>query len=292
MDLHTSLIAFNFVLSILLRGVIPFLPFHHGTRKLYRCRDTGIKLAIFCACTKQELKFYFLCRHRVRCTSLCKFEKSVAEGTNVETVEGSLEIDVRSIPGIEISGSGSLNLEEQVERRTENLRVRFVSDFPVPQVPTSFAGAVRTFRNITNIINNRVNFEMVPKRVHLLPLSSIDPNGVFDTLQSITDEYVNSMVQVIQETEDMIAKVQTLKESRASGSFDYFERDIGTFIDQLVLYRQRMQTRFGEVLPDIRGGLSGVTALDAILDNHRSSEFALTNLENWVDSKVSEGVLP
>ncbi len=83
--------------------------------------------------------------------AICKFEKVVQTYSEKEELEGRLNVAIKSIPLVDIHGSGRLDLNDDLQRIGSDLRVRFVSDFPISNSPTNFEDAVRTFRNISNI---------------------------------------------------------------------------------------------------------------------------------------------
>lgn len=169
-----------------------------------------------------------------------------------------------------------------------NLRVSFYGDFPPQTSPTNFDDAVRTFRNIANLVNNRITFQMVPKTVFLLPLSRIDPNGQFSTLRKISNALISDMVEIMQDIEDAITEGNSLKESRVSSHFDFFSNHLGDFLRSLEAYQQHLRGQFSTIIPEIRGTGRQESELAGLLRQHFQSPFSRQRIRSWINQKTSE----
>ena len=99
------------------------------------------------------------------------FEKEVQDDEDKTEVAGSLSVSVESIPGLSISGSGKVDIDDKTKKKVENLRVAFKGDYDV-LAPTTFEGAVKVLKDL------KVTEETAkPLIIQLTPLHTLDDAG-------------------------------------------------------------------------------------------------------------------
>ena len=149
------------------------------------------------------------------------FEQSVSDESQVQDVQGNLNVAVNAIPGIKIEGHGSVQMNEDLEEKVKDLKVKFHGDFILETNPTTFEGAVKIYKGLPNFVEGE-DAQSVPMKVYLYPLNKIDESKIFAIVKDISESVVAELVEIMQGLEDAIEEAHDIDESTVAKRFFVF----------------------------------------------------------------------
>ncbi len=65
-----------------------------------------------------------------------------------EEVRGNLNLAIKKIPSVTISGSGTLDMDEKLKEVTKGLNVSFRGDFIIENSPTTYEEAIAVYKDL------------------------------------------------------------------------------------------------------------------------------------------------
>ena len=124
----------------------------------------------------------------------------------------------------------------------------------LPENPTTFQEAVKIYKELPNFVIGP-NGNSVPMKVHLAPLSMLDPSGTFDVIREISESLISDVVNIMQNLEESTEEAQDISRSTATRCFSFIDRKIERFSNLLRQYKQNFQGHIAPLLVEIRGSV-------------------------------------
>ncbi len=69
--------------------------------------------------------------------------------TKRDEIRGSLNLAIKKIPNVTISGGGSLEIDDNLKEVTEGLNVSFHGDFIIENSPTTYEEAIAVYKGLS-----------------------------------------------------------------------------------------------------------------------------------------------
>ena len=186
-----------------------------------------------------------------------------------------------------IAGDGGREVSEEIRRKVRDLDIQFYGDLVLRHNPTTFEEAVEVYRLLPNYVVGE-NATSVPMRVHLAPVSSLDPFVVFGVIQDISKSMINDVVNILQELEDAEEEAKYLSQSTAASHFRFVGTKVGRFQNLIEQYQQEFQDHIGPLIIAIRGSTREESELSSYLQQHLNSPFSKFSLQTWVEQVKEE----
>ena len=192
------------------------------------------------------------------------------------------------MPSLEVSASGSVQLNNAVQSKVSDMNIKFHGDLLLPENPTTFEEAVKIYKQLPNFVKS----SSVPMKVHLVPLKMLNPSGTFDIIREISQSLITDVVTTMQELEDAKEEAQDLSLTIAARYFSFIARNIENFLNLLRQYKQEFQGHIAPLLVEIRGSGTEESELSSYLQQHFNSPFSKENLKFWLQRSRDEiGIL-
>ena len=149
------------------------------------------------------------------------FEKTIQDLSTAEETYGNMKLAINIIPKIQISGHGSVEMNEEITQSVKELHVKFHGDFVLSSNPTTFEEAVKIYKNLSALVLGE-KAQTVPMKVYLYPLKKIDDSKIFAVVRDISESLVSDLIEIMQDLEDAIEDAEELIEGIASKPLYYF----------------------------------------------------------------------
>ena len=73
------------------------------------------------------------------------FDQEVSKDESLNEVHRNMEVLVKSLPGIPVDGSGSVDITEDQKKKAEKIQCKMYGDFRTEESPTTYEEAVRVY---------------------------------------------------------------------------------------------------------------------------------------------------
>ncbi|KAJ8362856.1 hypothetical protein SKAU_G00116870 [Synaphobranchus kaupii] len=218
------------------------------------------------------------------------FDQTASNENDKQDIKGNMDVMIKKIPSVEISGSGNVILTDEEKKKVEKFSCTFYGDYTLEQNPTSYEEAVLLYKQLPKLLGENKK-EAVPVRVWLYPLKNLNPKAA--QLESkISVELVFRVEAVMGQLQE--AKMRANDNIRRCNAIKVtdIKDKLVKFQDKLEIYTVTLQQNLRKVLPAIRAGTEGDQKLIDILKFHDDSSFSHNKMREWLDEKESEiGVL-
>ncbi|KAJ8362848.1 hypothetical protein SKAU_G00116790 [Synaphobranchus kaupii] len=218
------------------------------------------------------------------------FDQMALNEKDKQDIKGNMDVMIKKIPFVEISGSGKVVLTDEEKKKVEKFSCTFYGDYALEQNPASYEEAVLLYKQLPKLLGENQR-KAVPVSVWLYPLTNLDSRAA---------QLVREIgVELVSHAEAVIGQLQEAK-MRANDSFRQCEAikvtditdKLAEFQDKLASYTVNLLQNIRKVLPAIRAGTEGDQTLGNILKFHDNSSFSRNKMREWLDEKESEiGVL-
>ena len=197
-------------------------------------------------------------------------------------------LDIISI--LEVDAYGRVELNEELNRKINNLHIKFFGDFVLPHNPTTFEEAVKIYKELPNYVIGQ-DAHSVPMKVYLAPLQMLDPTGTFDVIQDISESLISDVVTIMQGLEDAKEEAQDLSRSIPARDFSFIDRKVNRFLNLLRQYTQQFKSHISPLLIEIRGSGREESELSLYLQQHLNGPFSKENVEVWLHQTKEESLV-
>ena len=215
------------------------------------------------------------------------FQKTMSSLDDERRIYTELETTITTMAGDRTWGHGQVQNDDEIWSQVSNLNIRFYGDLVLPHSPSTFEEAVEVYRQLPEFVVGE-NAHSVPMRVHLAPVSSLDPFGVFAIIQDIGQSLISDVTDILQEIENAKEEIQYLSQSTADNYFRFVTIKIDRFQNFLRQYQQNFQGHIGPLIVAIRGSGREEGELASYLQQHFNSPFSKFSLETWVEQVKEE----
>ena len=208
------------------------------------------------------------------------FDQEVSKDESLKEVHGSMELLVKSLPGI------SAGITKDQKKKTEKMYCKMYGDFRTEESPTTYEEAVRVYKQLPSLIGDKGQ-NAVPVQVYLLPLSEIDGKGQ-RMVREISANYVSQTCEIQEHIQYIESKCSDLMREDVCSSFPRVKKQLTGFKSNIKRYKIFFQRRLLPLLPSIRGGGAEESALGKIFEEKERSPFAQTCIDDWIVEKEKE----
>ena len=214
------------------------------------------------------------------------FDQEVSKDESEKEVHGNMEVLVKSLPGISIDGSGSVDITEDQKKETEKMNCKMYGDFRTEESPTTYEEAVRVYKQLPSLIGDKGQ-NAVALQVYLRPLSEIDGKGQ-RMVREISANYISQTCEILEHIQYTESKCSDLMREDICSSFPRVKKQLSSFNSNISRYKIFFQKKLLSLLPSIRGGGAEESALGDIFEEKERSPFAQTRIDAWIVEKEKE----
>ena len=208
------------------------------------------------------------------------FDQEVSKDESLKEVHGSMELLVKSLPGI------SAGITKDQKKKTEKMYCKMYGDFRTEESPTTYEEAVRVYKQLPSLIGDKGQ-NAVAVQVYLRPLSEIDGKGQ-RMVREISANYISKTCEIQEHIQCIESKCSDLMREDVCSSFPRVKRQLTGFKSNIKRYKIFFQRRLLPLLPSIRGGGAEESALGNIFEEKERSPFAQTCIDDWIVEKEKE----
>ena len=214
------------------------------------------------------------------------FQKTMTDLDEERRIYGELKAAVDFVIG-SAEAHGSVAINEDLQRKVRGLDIRFYGDLVLPRSPSTYEEAMEVYAELPSYVVGE-NAHSVPMRVHLAPLSSLDPDGTFSLVRDISKSMISDVIDILQELEDAEEEAHYLSQSTAGNYFSFIATKIDRFQNLLRQYQQSFQGHIGPLIVGIRGSGREEGELASYLQQHFNSPFSKFSMQTWVEQVKEE----
>ncbi|XP_071380269.1 stonustoxin subunit alpha-like [Centroberyx affinis] len=209
------------------------------------------------------------------------FDSDRLEGSNVQDIQGSMEVIIKKIPTVEIGG-----LTDEEKAMSNNFSCKFHGDFHLENNRTSFEDAVTTYQQLPKLLGESGE-NAVPLKVWLTPLKDLDPKAA-QLFSEISVGLVRKAENALEGLSQLEMRFNDSLEDKVAKHFPQIHDKFSNFKKLCNDYTFTLRQTMAKKLPSIRGGEEDESALEKVFDDKDRSPFSNKNLSEWMDSKEKE----
>ncbi|XP_048104078.1 cytolytic toxin-alpha-like, partial [Alosa alosa] len=204
--------------------------------------------------------------------ALMEFQETASDVSSKQEIEGNLNVMIKKIPGIEISGDGSLKMNDEDKEKVKNFSCRFYGDFRLEDLPSTFEDAVRVYKQLPSLLGEKGE-TAVPVKVWLYPLSKLGDTK-YKLKKMISDELVSAVEKVMDDfhqaeirSNDLLERSKEIKAEEIIHKLEKFQSSLRDFTTEFL-------GKIGELIPAITEGEKEEMALRDLLKVQGASGFS------------------
>ncbi|KAJ8362846.1 hypothetical protein SKAU_G00116770 [Synaphobranchus kaupii] len=218
------------------------------------------------------------------------FDQMALNEKDKQDIKGNMDVMIKKIPFVEISGSGKVVLTDEEKKKVEKFSCTFYGDYALEQNPTSYEEAVLLYKQLPKLLGEDKR-KAVPVRVWLYPLKNLDSRAA-QLVREIGVKLVSHAEAIMDQLQEAKMRANDSIRRCAAIKVPDITDKLAKFQDKLASYTVILLQNIRKVLPAIRAGTEGEQTLDNILKFHDDSSFTHDKMKKWLDEKESEiGVL-
>uniref|UniRef100_A0A8C6TXQ3 SNTX thioredoxin-like domain-containing protein n=1 Tax=Neogobius melanostomus TaxID=47308 RepID=A0A8C6TXQ3_9GOBI len=201
------------------------------------------------------------------------FDSQKVESSNIQTVKGQMEVTIKKIPTVEISGEA-----------------KFYGDFLLEKNPATFEAAVQTYVDLPKLLmgaDGKEAVKTVPLKVWLLPLEvfTLTPAPV---TKGISVGLVLEAEDTLEELNSITMRCNDCLSVSAVGKFPQLQQPLHKFYKLCNYYSVELQRQMAETCPAIREGTVSESVLRALFEERHTFPFSQDKLTQWLQDKERE----
>ncbi|XP_035259303.1 stonustoxin subunit alpha-like [Anguilla anguilla] len=218
------------------------------------------------------------------------FDQMSSDEKDKQDIQGNMDVMIKKIPTIEISGKGKVVLTDEEKKKVENFNCTFHGDVTLEQNPSNYEEAVLVYKELPKLLGADGS-KAVPVRVWLYPLKNLNSKAA-QLVREICTELVTRLEAVMGQLHEAEMRANdSIKRCLAIKATDVTDK-LYKFQDKRTVYTETLLQNISKVLPAIREGTVEEQKLVNILKFHEESSFTHDKMKKWLDDKESEiGVL-
>ncbi|XP_066531503.1 stonustoxin subunit beta-like [Hoplias malabaricus] len=218
--------------------------------------------------------------------AIMEFQQTASNALDKKEIQGNLHVMIKKIPTVEISGDGSLKIDDDDKKKVQNFSCKFFGDFDLKENPSTFEEAVKVYKELPTLLGEKEE-KAVPVKVWLYPLSRFNNTEsklktmISEALVSEVEKVMDDFHQAEKRTNDLLEKG---KEINAADLVDKLEQ----FQSSLRVFTVEFLKKMAALIPEIRGGTEEETNLKDLLMSLNKSGFSGREIKQWLDGKDTE----
>jgi len=212
-----------------------------------------------------------------------QFSINTRNQTDQKEIGGSLRVMINSIPGLKINADGSVNMTENEEKISRNMKLDFYGDTLIDS-PTTFESAVKVYKDLPTFANTSESVV----RFSLSPITDYC-TGTTTILNQISGDNVKKVTAMLGDFYLIKTKLRTLMATDVATQYPNYKTMLTTVQTKVESFENDIKGELQRVLPNIRGGGGkSEVELTSIVERYQSSAFNLFNLDLFFDARRRE----
>ena len=194
------------------------------------------------------------------------FEMKETESYSKQEIEGNLEIVIKKIPGVEIEGSGSIELTSDQTDIANSLRFKFHGDTVIDPPPQSFDEAIEVYQSLpsASLDSERViSFSIAPLSEYCTETSAI--------LNSISNANIEAVANMMVDFEQVHKVLRRLKNTDLALDFSRYRLVLLDLENRFESEKSYFVTQIQTLLPKVRSGEEEDTVITTLLEEYEAS---------------------
>ena len=196
------------------------------------------------------------------------FEMEETESYSKQDIEGNLEIVIKKIPAVEISGSGSIELTSNETDIVNSLRFKFHGDTVIDPPPQSFDEAIAVYQGLPAASEGServVSFSIAPLYEYC--------DASAEILNSISNANIEAVSNVMVDFEQVRKRLRRLKKKDLALDFSRYRLVLLDLEKRFESARSEFISEIQTILPNIRSGDADDSELTTLLENYSTSVY-------------------
>ncbi|CAF3362406.1 unnamed protein product [Rotaria sp. Silwood2] len=212
------------------------------------------------------------------------FDRTITKDEDKRDISGTLKVLINKIPTFKVEGEGKLNMNDQQQKFVDRLNCKFYGDFQLSENPSTFADAIRIYRELPKLLGNKSE-SAVPKKVWLYPLSLLDNKGM-RVVRDISSKLIDYTISILENLHSTEVTALDLSRDAIFTHFDHMKNHLLDFTARLSEFQRVLKEKIVLYLPQLRGN-TGVqeSVLFNLFKRVDSSPFNKRTLESWLNEK-------
>uniref|UniRef100_A0AAQ4RZX5 B30.2/SPRY domain-containing protein n=1 Tax=Gasterosteus aculeatus aculeatus TaxID=481459 RepID=A0AAQ4RZX5_GASAC len=215
------------------------------------------------------------------------FDSEKLESSSVEEIGCSMKAMIQKIPSLsKIDNHEAINLTKEEKSLRAKLSCKFFGDFALQSLPLSYEDAVKTFRELPQLLGENGE-KAVPMKVWLMPLTTL-----YGEAAELKSEISGGLLGKIQHTLEDLREIQMRSneslEDRMVQNFPHIKEELDTFEKLCQLYTSNLQETMKEKVPSIRKEKEDESSLEKSFRDRDESPMSQKKLLKWLNNKERE----
>ena len=196
------------------------------------------------------------------------FEMQETETYSKEDIRGELDIMIKTIPSVDIAGSGSINLTDTQTEIASSLKFKFHGDTIIDPPPQSFDEAIEVYQAMPTAsldYQRVVSFSITPLSYHC--------DTTDDILNEITNTNFESLSNIMVDFEQVEKVFRRLKNTDLALDFQRYRLVLLDLEKRFEAEKSYFISEMQTLLPKIRSGDADESDLTDLIDDYNSSKY-------------------
>ena len=206
------------------------------------------------------------------------FGYQCSSSSEQQEVRGWLKLAIGRIPGVDISGEGSVEIDQEKKKRLNKLNVTYHGNVALPKSVTTYAEAVEAWQYLGKLTPG----DSMPVQIFLLPLSIFETMPAVKLALDIEDDIVKKLSREYQRLKDQLLQAQSMQSSTLCVKFDRFAKEVSGFVQYMDIFLTKFQIKLQELLPAIRLRRKDQDELNQLIEDTRNSVFCEEDCGRWL----------
>ncbi|XP_066530393.1 stonustoxin subunit beta-like [Hoplias malabaricus] len=218
--------------------------------------------------------------------AIMEFQQTASDASDKQKIKGNLHVMIKKIPSVEISGDGSLKMDDDEKKKVQNFSCTFFGDFDLKENPSTFEEAVKVYKELPTLLGEKEE-KAVPVKVWLYPLSRFNNTEsklktmISEALVSVMEKVMDDFHQAEKRTNDLLEKSKGIKAADLVDKLEQFQSSLRAFTVEFL-------KKMAVLIPEIRGGTEEEMTLKDLLMSLNKSGFSGREMKQWLDGKDTE----
>ncbi|XP_066531639.1 cytolytic toxin-alpha-like [Hoplias malabaricus] len=218
--------------------------------------------------------------------AIMEFQQTASDASDKKEIQGNLHVMIKKVPSVEISGDGSLKMDDNDKKKVQNFSCQFFGDFDLKENPSTFEEAVKVYKELPTLLGEKGE-KAVPLKVRLYPLSRFNNTEsklktmISEALVSEVEKVMDDFQQAEKRTNDLLEKSKEIKAEDLVDKLEQFQSSLRVFIVEFL-------KKMAVLIPEVRGGSVKEMTLKDLLMSLNKSGFSGREMKQWLDGKDTE----
>jgi len=256
------------------------------THTLYMPSDVDVDNKMYC--TQKDVS-HVVSSVTYGLNAFFTFKKTTSNSKEKQEIQGTLQAMVKSIPSFSIEGKASLKVEGIRKNVFDQTKVSLNGDFLLAHSPTTFAEAIKAYKQITGLLTNTDSSNAQIVEVQLSPIQDYCTNADV-VLVKISKQAMETVTETLNNLEITTNKVETLLNSRAAKQFLPVRKNLDFFRNALKQFQNKLKSKLITILPAIKGndGQKSEKDLILMLNEYYASPYSKDKSDAFLSSRNRE----